>query len=108
MELKTGVEDRILTLRLMGELDHHAAKEIMRKLELAIERHLPRQVVLDLRGVSFMDSSGLAVVLCAQRRMQPLGGIAVVRNAPSQARKVLEAANISRWIKIEEVSNEGR
>ncbi len=108
MELKTGVEDRVLTLQLLGELDHHAAKDVTRRMELAVERWLPRQLVLDLGGVSFMDSSGLAVVLGAQKRMQLLGGSAVIRNVPPQARKVLEAANVARWIKMEEVSHEGR
>ncbi len=108
MELKTGMEDRVLTLRLSGELDHHAAKDIMRALELAVERNLPRKTVLDLAGVSFMDSSGLAVVMCAQKRMQLLGGSAVVRNVSPQARKVLEAANMGRWVRIEEGLDESR
>ena len=106
MELKTGMEDRILTLTLLGELDHHAAKDTIRRLELAVERYLPRQLVLDLAGVSFMDSSGLAVMMCAHRRMQGLGGSAVIKNVPPQARKVLEAANLGRWIRIEEVQHE--
>ena len=108
MELKTGMEDRVLTLWFSGELDHHAAKDVMKKLELAVERYLPRQLVLDFSGVNFMDSSGLAVVMGAQKRMQILGGSAVLRNVPGQARKVLEAANIGRWIKMEEVTNESR
>ena len=103
MELKTTMEDRILTLSLAGELDHHAAKDMIGKLELAVERYLPRQLILDFSGVSFMDSSGLAVVLNAQKRMQGIGGSAVIRNAPPQAKKVLDAANIRRWIRIEEV-----
>ena len=108
MELKAGVEDRVLTLQLLGELDHHAAKDVMRRVELAVERHLPRQLVLDFGGVSFMDSSGLAVAMNAQKQMKPLGGIAVLRNVPPQARKVMEASGIARWLKIEEVSNESR
>ena len=103
MELKTGMKKRVLTLSLSGELDHHAAKDVIGKLELAVERYLPRQLVLDLSGVSFMDSSGLAVVMTAQRRMQGIGGSAVIRCVPPQAKKVLDAANIRRWIRIEEV-----
>lgn len=103
MELKSGMEDRVLTLFLSGELDHHAAKDVMRRMELAVERGLPRQMVLDFSKVSFMDSSGLAVVLRAQKQMQGIGGSAVIRNVPPQAKKVLEAANIRRWIRIEEV-----
>ncbi len=102
MELKSTVQDRVLTLRLAGELDHHAAKEVMQRMELAVERYAPRQLVLDFSGVQFMDSSGLAVVLRAHRRMQGLGGGAVVRHVPAQARRVLETANMGRWIRLEE------
>lgn len=101
MELKSTIRDRVLTMELAGELDHHAAKEVMQHMELAVERSAPRQLVLDFAGVSFMDSSGLAVVLRAQRRMQQLGGAAAVKNVPAQARKVLEAANMGRWIRLE-------
>lgn len=102
MDVKSAMEERVLTLRLVGELDHHAAKDVMQRMELALERSVPRQLVLELSGVSFMDSSGLAVVLRAQRRMQTLGGSAVVKNAPAQVRRVLEAANMGRWIRLEQ------
>ena len=109
MELRAGTEDRVLTLFLSGELDHHAAKDVLQKMEFAIEREMPRQLVLNFAGISFMDSSGIAVVMRAQRRMQMLGGSAVVTHLPPQARKVLEAAGIGRWVNIrQEGSNESQ
>ncbi|MGM9662477.1 MAG: anti-sigma factor antagonist [Oscillospiraceae bacterium] len=102
MELKTRAEGRTLTAQLSGELDHHGAKELLRQLELAIDAETPLQLVLDFSGVSFMDSSGIAVVMRAHRRMQTLGGSAVVVRAPEQARRVLDAANIGRWVRIKQ------
>ena len=100
MEIKTQSADRRLVLRLSGELDHHGAKEVMRKMDLAIDAAVPLQLMLDLSGVSFMDSSGIAVVMRAQRRMQALGGSLVVTQVPEQARRVLQTANIGRLIQM--------
>ena len=101
MELKAKTEGRKLTLQLQGELDHHAARQLMREIDLIVEREAPRQLVLNFAAVSFMDSSGIAVVMRARRRMQELGGIAAVVDVPPQAGRVLEAAGIGRWIRVE-------
>lgn len=100
MELQAKRENRTLTLRLRGELDHHAAKRLVQEIDLAVEREVPQQLVLDFSAVSFMDSSGIAVVMRAQRRMQELGGSAMITEVPQQARRVLNAAGIDRRIKI--------
>ena len=61
MRIITHDDGRCLTLRLLGELDHAAAQEVMPGIEDAVEEYLPRRCVLDLSGLSFMDSSGIAV-----------------------------------------------
>lgn len=100
MELGTKTDNRTLTLLLRGELDHHAARQLLREIDLAVERELPQRLVLDFSAVSFMDSSGIAVVMRARKRMQELGGSAVISAVPPQARRVLHAANVERWVKI--------
>ena len=74
MEVISSGEGRELTLTLRGELDHHAAKEAMRKLEWELDAALPSKLTLDFSGVSFMDSSGIAVVMRALKRMRAMGG----------------------------------
>ena len=75
-------------------------REALRQLELAVDAVLPRVLVLDLAGVTFMDSSGIALILRAQQRMRLLDGSVVVRSVPPQARRVLDAAGISRLVTI--------
>ena len=96
MRMKTHDDGRCLTLRLLGELDHAAAQEVMPGIEDAVEEYLPRRCVLDLSGLSFMDSSGIALILRSQQRMQLMEGSVVLRNVPEQARRVLDAAGIGR------------
>ena len=100
MEIQVKSTDRNLLLEFSGELDHHGAKGALRELELAIDAALPNKLVLDLAGVSFMDSSGIALILRAQQRMQLMDGSVLVRNVPAQARRVLDAAGIGRLVTI--------
>ena len=100
MELNAKSVDRKLLLELSGEVDHHGARDAIRQLELAVDAALPRQLVLDMAGVTFMDSSGIALILRAQQRMQLLDGSLLVCNVPSQVRRVLDAAGIGRLVTI--------
>ena len=101
MRIITHDDGRCLTLRLLGELDHAAAQEVMPGIEDAVEEYLPRRCVLDLSGLSFMDSSGIALILRSQQRMQLMEGSVVLRNVPEQARRVLDAAGIGRLVSIQ-------
>lgn len=100
MEIQVKSADRNLLLELSGELDHHGARNTLREVELAIDAALPRVLVLDFSGITFMDSSGIALILRSQQRMQLLDGSLLVRNVPSQARRVLDAAGIGRLVNI--------
>ena len=97
MEIEATSADRNLLLEMKGELDHHGARNALRELELSIDAALPKKLVLDLAGVTFMDSSGIALILRAQQRMQLLDGSLLV---PQQARRVLDAAGIGRLVTI--------
>jgi stage II sporulation protein AA (anti-sigma F factor antagonist) len=96
-----------LRLALEGELDHHAAKRAVAALEEGIDTHLPRVCVMDLRGLTFMDSSGIAVLLKARRRMDELAGELRVEGVRKQPMRVLDAAGLPRLVKITEMAKEG-
>ena len=98
MEIKTNLEGRTLTLLLEGELDHHGARELMEGMDRLIEQNLPAKTILDLEGLTFMDSSGIAVLLRALRQMERHGGTLRAANIPAQARRVLDAAGVGRLI----------
>ena len=101
MEVRTSSEDRELTVSFRGELDHHAARQTVTAMERAVDASLPARLKLDFGGVTFMDSSGIAVVMRAWRRMLTLGGSLVLINVPAQARRVFDAAGISTRVRME-------
>lgn len=101
MEIHVKKEGRCLEIYLKGELDHHGAKGLMSRLDREIELAIPLRLVLDFGGVTFMDSSGIAVVMRGRRRMQEIGGTIKVRKTAPQPRKVLDAAGIGRLMELE-------
>lgn len=101
MAVTCKVEDRALYAAIEGEVDHHRARGILAELERQIDLNMPRQLTLDLGGVGFMDSSGIAVLLRACRRMETLEGTMRVVRVPDQAARVLRAAGLDRKIKFE-------
>ncbi|MCL2563363.1 MAG: anti-sigma factor antagonist [Oscillospiraceae bacterium] len=100
MQLSTTFQTGRLTLHFSGELDHHAAKEAMQRIGRAIDLNLPRDCIMDFGALSFMDSSGIAVVLNTHKRMVEVGGRAHVVNVPRQPMKVLTASGIYRIVEI--------
>ena len=100
MEINAKSVDRNLLLELSGEIDHHSARNAMREMELAVDAALPKKLVLDMTGVTFMESSGIALILRAQQRMRLLDGSLLVCHVPEQAKRVLDAAGIGRLVTI--------
>ena len=94
-------ENREMTALLSGEIDHHGARAMMDVLDKAIGTRLPLKVELDLSGVTFMDSSGLALLIRVRRAVDALGGQLRVVRIPTQPRRVLDAAGLGRIITIE-------
>ena len=102
MQLKAQLQEGTLLLRVKGELDHHAAQTLMRDIGRKIDETLPRKAILDLEGLSFMDSSGIAVMLNFHKRMQEINGYAQMINAQSQPMKVLKASGLTKILNIKE------
>ncbi len=100
MRLGSHFEDGVLHVLFDGELDHHVAKKTVSFIEEKIDAHLPRQTVLDMKRLTFMDSSGIAVVLKTYRRMKQTDGNMRVINVGKQPRRVLDAAGVERIVKI--------
>ena len=94
-------DKRRLMAMVTGELDHHEARTVMEELDRRIDIAQPRQLTLDLGGLTFTDSSGIAVLLRAHRRMGQVRGSMRVVNTPAQAGKVFRAAGLERIIRFE-------
>lgn len=100
MDIRTTYLSGRLTLYLTGELDHHEARCAIRTIDELMDEYLPRDCVLDLNGLSFMDSSGIAVIIKLNQRMKSLGGRMWVENPAKQPLRVIDVSGIDRLVPV--------
>ena len=94
LQITQAEQDGTLTISLTGELDHHAARAAIGQAEDLLVLYPCEKLVLDLSGLTFMDSSGLAVVLHLHRTCARCGYDFVVRGTPPQPMRVFDAAGL--------------
>lgn len=102
MAIRLTQDKNDLTFYIQGEIDHHGARGMMLTLDREVSARDPREVTVDMGEVSFMDSSGIAVLLRCWRRLEETGGTMRVRRVPAQAKKVFTAAGLDRIIPMED------
>ena len=103
MRLTSFLQDGTLTVILTGEIDHHCAKEYIGAITAKIEAYTPRDCVLDFQEVTFMDSSGIAVVINALRSMKQSGGELQVCGLRQQPYKVFRTSGIDKLVLMKEL-----
>lgn len=102
MQFTSFLQDGRLTVALTGEIDHHCAKAYINAIEAKIEAYTPDVCILDFQEVSFLDSSGIAVVINAMRGMSRIEGRLVLTGLAEQPMKVFRASGIDKLVEIKE------
>lgn len=98
--LETEKRDQVLIVRLSGELDHHTAPELRTALDRAIDGDGVRDIVLNLSALSFMDSSGIGVLLGRHKKVQSVGGRLVVCGLGPTVRRIFELAGLLKILTV--------
>ena len=102
VEIKNTGE--VLTAYLSGEIDHHSAAGIRSEIDSAIELNMPSMVILDFSGVSFMDSSGIGLIMGRYKEVSKHGGKLHVSGVTPQNYKVMKLAGLQRLAVLDETS----
>ena len=102
MHFTSFLENRQLTVALTGEIDHHRAKGYIQAIAAKIEAYTPGICTLDFREVTFMDSSGIAVVINAMRGMTQIEGKLLLTGISPQPMRVFRASGIDKLVEIRE------
>ena len=102
MQFTSFLENGRLTVALTGEIDHHCAKQYIQAIGAKIEAYTPEICVLDFRDVTFVDSSGIAVVINALRNMTQREGQLLLTGIGHQPMKVFRASGIDKLVQIKE------
>ncbi len=74
MQIRIKREGNILTISPTGELDHHSADNVRRRIDGALLANVCKHVIFDFTGLTFMDSSGIGMLMGRNRNVEILGG----------------------------------
>ena len=102
MQFTSFLENGRLTVALTGEIDHHCAKTYIQAIAAKIEAYTPDICILDFQDVTFVDSSGIAVVINALRNMTQIEGKLILTGICSQPMRVFRASGIDKLVQIKE------
>ena len=92
---------KALIVRLSGELDHHAAESVRAQMEEAIRRGDCPHLVLSLKDLTFMDSSGIGVILGRYKQIASRGGRMVVCEASPAVHKLFDLSGLFKIVTFE-------
>ena len=98
MKVKISYRGTTLIVSLAGELDHHSAEYVRQKIDNELMKSSNRDVILDFSDVSFMDSSGIGVVIGRYKNIQKLNGKLAIINLNSQVRRIFEMSGLLKII----------
>lgn len=96
------------TVVVAGELDHCTASQIRRQLDEILEDQGVTHLCLDLENLTFMDSSGIGVLLGRLRLLQQRGGTLSVKNMQPPIEKLFRLTGLQRVILVENTPKGGR
>ncbi|WP_055668073.1 anti-sigma F factor antagonist [Desnuesiella massiliensis] len=99
MYLKFDKNEDKLIVTLMGELDHHSSEEVRNKIDDRLDRDKINKLVLNFSGVSFMDSSGIGVVIGRYKKLSTKNGRVCVAEVNGSVKKVFELSGMFKIIK---------
>ena len=113
MSAKLVCENDTLTVFLSGEIDHHSSKEIREQTDSHILETRPKEIILDFKDVTFMDSSGIGLIMGRYKLASSYGGKICVVETSAYLKRVMRLAGIDTLVnmqetrKKEEQKNEG-
>lgn len=105
MSVEIKVTGEVVTAYLKGELDHHTAREMREMIDSAVELNMPTLLVLDFTAVSFMDSSGIGLVMGRYRQLLKSGAQLHITGASPNIYKVMRLAGLEKLAQIDSPSN---
>ena len=98
METKFYTMDKLLIFKIKNEIDECSVKEIRRKADYEIERFMPREVIFDFDCVTFMDSSGIGMIIGRYKKANMLGGKTKIANLTQSVKKIFEMSGVLKII----------
>lgn len=106
LKVKFTSRGTTLIASILGELDHHSTEYLKEKMESEILKSTTKNIIFDFSRVSFMDSSGLGVIIGRYKDVQKLNGKVAISNVNPQIKRVFEISGMFKLIPVYEDIND--
>jgi anti-anti-sigma factor len=94
MQIEFEMTDDILIADLDGELDHHTSAVIREEIDKTVDAFHSKHLIFNFEKVSFMDSSGIGVIMGRYNKITQLGGKLVITGCNDYIDRILDMAGI--------------
>ncbi|NLI59831.1 MAG: anti-sigma F factor antagonist [Clostridiales bacterium] len=99
MQVSSRKRQDVLVVSLKGELDHHTADRVRRYIDHRLENPTIKNIVMDIKNLTFMDSSGIGVLIGRYKIISKRGGKLGIINVNSHIDRIFQVSGIYRIIK---------
>ncbi len=89
-----------LIIKLQGEIDDEAVKKLRRTIDVEFDEEKAKNIVFDMTDVSFMDSSGVGMIIGRYKRAAALGGQVKIFGADRTVKRIIELSGLGRIVRI--------
>jgi len=100
LQITSRKKKGILMVSLKGELDHHTAKQVREHIDKKLEDPTIKNIIMDIKGLNFMDSSGIGVLIGRYKIISNRGGMLGVININSHIDRIFQMSGIYKLIKV--------
>lgn len=100
MTLSFEYVDRLLIVKIDGDIDHHTCEEIRSGIDKEISLKNPKSIIFDMDRVGFMDSSGIGVLIGRYKLINDNGGKTGMINIKPPVKRLCEICGIQKIIQV--------
>lgn len=100
MQVKLSNKGTTLIVNVIGELDHHCAEYIRQKVDHEMIKSTTKNIIFDFSKISFMDSSGIGVIIGRYKNIQQLNGKIAMIHVSDQIKKIFEMSGLLKIIPL--------
>lgn len=95
-----AIIDNYLCIRMPKEVDHHGAADIREQADRLLLDEQVKNIVFDFEDTTFMDSSGIGIIIGRYRKISCFGGRVYAINADERIRRILKTSGMSSVIEV--------
>ena len=98
--VKFDYKENTLNFEIIGDIDHHTAKAVREEMDKQIFLFRAKNVIINLKNVDFMDSSGIGLILGRYTKIKEYGGVLKLSGVSGTTQRIIRLSGMDRIIEI--------